>query len=57
MRVLYGPPVWVAADADSETTRETSRSLERVLRALHVRIEAELDGEIVRPAGEAVPVR
>jgi hypothetical protein len=57
VHVLYGPPVWVAADADPESTRETSRSLERVLRALHVRIEAELDGEVVRPAGEAVPVR
>ncbi|HKY59463.1 MAG TPA: DUF374 domain-containing protein [Gemmatimonadota bacterium] len=57
VHVLYGPPVWVPATADPGTTREASHALERTLRALHVRVEAKLDGELACPAGEAVAVR
>ena len=42
---------------DPDATREASRALERDLRALHVRVEAELDGGAAQPAGEAVVVR
>ncbi|HET9581257.1 MAG TPA: DUF374 domain-containing protein [Gemmatimonadota bacterium] len=56
VHVLYGPPVWVDPGADPETTRQTSRALERLLQALHVRVEAELDGGVLSTAGHAVPV-
>lgn len=47
VRIRYGSPMWIPRRMAGPAIREASRELEVALEALHVRVEAELDGDLV----------